>query len=112
MKKHAEYLQSARDKIADPAHWTKRTFASDEFGKPCNEFSSHSVRWCALGSLRVACGEYSVKNYRLLDALRTKLNTIAIDHFTSNGIIAVNDDLGHAAVLELYDIAIRREKTK
>lgn len=47
-----ETLIAARAILADPAHWTKNTFARDSHNKPVDPASPDAQCFCAVGTLR------------------------------------------------------------
>ncbi|MCJ2067825.1 hypothetical protein MKK75_03210 [Methylobacterium sp. J-030] len=92
------YLRAARDTLTDPAHWTKEAYARDRRGAAVASNSPEAVCWCAYGALeRLGTGE-------IVDA-REYLRVAADDLFKSPPA-GVNDHIGHAAVLRMYDRAI------
>jgi hypothetical protein len=109
-------LIAARAKIADPANWVKDVLAVDANGdyKP----SSHPLaddahwegldgrdvqacQWCAMGAVQAVTTEVTE------DAAFAALDIAAIGLYDKTGIVAVNDELGHAEVLACFDKAIK-----
>lgn len=76
--------------------WTQGTFARDATGASVSALDENAVCFCALGALRNVNGASSASEY-LWDAA---------DKLFQTSPIAVNDDIGHAAVLQMYDAAI------
>jgi len=118
-----ELLICTRAKIADPAHWTQHTEARDFARSPVSPVSALAVCWCAAGAL-VACAPDNDRSdpvfldaydrlrftaQILIDetagAIRGEMNIAALD---TDELCAVNDVLGHAAALRMYDMAIER----
>jgi hypothetical protein len=95
-----EILRAARELISDLAHWCQGKLARDEDGVPCYPGSEDAEQWCAQG----AHARFTRGNV-ISGPLWDFLNGVARRGF---GLSAsgVNDQLGHAAVLELYDRAI------
>lgn len=98
-----ETLVAARALISDPERWTTGVPARAEDGRMCDPDAPAAVRWCAMGAL-LAVGpiEDSQHPYNALwGAAMTIYDT---------GVVTVNEDLGHAAVLRLYDYAIATKR--
>jgi hypothetical protein len=104
----AEILRAARERIADPARWTKGTFARTEAGREVSAQAEIAVRWCARGSLYRECGSACTNTTRRAEqTLRDVVPDIEIDlPFDVEPIAWINDNGIHAHVLELYDRAI------
>ena len=51
----AAMLEDAAARIDDPDRWTTRTPTRDKYDIPVLVTSTYAVRWCALGSLQLAC---------------------------------------------------------
>jgi hypothetical protein len=87
----AKELIEAKKRIENPENWCAGRFG---FG---------SGRLCALGAIFAGrpVGETLHATIRALD-------DAADESFRKGGAISVNDDLGHAAVMQLYDHAIAR----
>jgi hypothetical protein len=96
----ATILALAQEKIRDPQHWCRGRLALDAEGQDTQPFGDDAVRWCAAGA--VSAVAYTRLNSDVLNAL----TGAAVRRFGS-GIITVNDSSGHAAVMEIYDIAIK-----
>lgn len=92
-----DLLRRARARIADPAHWTTHIEATDAVGLGCKPDDPCAVRWCALRALVAEGVHYSVQ-----EAAWERLR----DSSVTGSPASVNDDLGHAAVLAMYDQAI------
>jgi hypothetical protein len=95
-------LRAARKLIEDPEHWTTAALARDANGKEVPPDAGEAVRWCAYGACVV------VSRSGLLMDLSQRALEKAASASGGGGVEAVNDNDGHAAVLELYDTAIRR----
>lgn len=95
-----ETLKAARALIADPKHWTRGTFARDANGEPCASGAVEAVCFCALGALkRVA------PSWTLVDAIQQHIYNLDREALML-GVAGINDNLGHAAVLALFDRVI------
>lgn len=100
-------LLRARERITDPTRWTVGRMAVDAHGLAIAPTRPEAVRWCAIGALRAVCRPGAVREQahsRLSEAA-------AVVAPTPDGagrlVSAINDLLGHTAVLALYDEAIR-----
>jgi hypothetical protein len=97
----AEILKAAKALIADPERWTVREYAIKADSSPAWGYETDACKWCALGALqyvllsRVTGG---TQPRLLLDSVANGLH--------DEGVTGVNDDLGHAAVMRMYDKAI------
>jgi hypothetical protein len=96
----ADILRAARARIEDPKNWTTGFFAKDAGGRFVASRDECAVCWCALGAL-IAEADYVEERHSarfLFDASKSL--------FGEEDATVVNDDLGHEAVLKLYDAAI------
>lgn len=100
--KSLQVLEAARALIADPKLWTTGAAARDVAGRRVDPASLDAVCWCALGALRAVDPDIDEGHQaaRALRASGAKLYVLAP--------FLVNDNLGHAAVLAMYDDAIDR----
>lgn len=96
-----DVLEQARNKIADPKNWTKRAYARDTAGNKLMGDSPRAVSWCAVGALISVAGnkDSSLRAHILLDQK-------AAEVFDGNGIMYLNDELGHKNVLDVFDKAL------
>jgi hypothetical protein len=99
----SEALQAARARIEDPRRWCQHAYAAlDRMGDKALSYTTGNpaARFCAVGALLHHTGpDYGYARDYLNDAA-TAL------HENESGIASVNDRLGHAAVIEAYDVAI------
>ena len=94
----ADRLRAACTRITNPSAWTRGSYARDADGKPAYASSKPPVCWCAYGALYAEGAEDECPEVRLLRRAALEVHaSVPID---------VNDDLGHAAVLRMYDRAI------
>ncbi len=95
-------LRNARWRIADVVHWTTGYFARDNEGVPVASWRPEATCWCLLGAMNWAydCGHAGISFVERDQAL----NLLA--SVCPEGMADVNDDLGHAAVLDRLDRAI------
>lgn len=108
-----EILTKARELIADPERWATGELARDAGGHKVPPDSPSACRWCAYGALqnfaddRDAGPLLDAAEGRLADAACDVLNaTPEFDEDADCLIAHVNDDLGHAATLQMFDRAI------
>lgn len=108
MRTAKEILQASRARIADPAHWTQHAYARDAAGKQVGYISNIAVCWCAHGSLLAeSWKEVTIRNLRADLEASEALNEVARTLFDNASLAMVNDNIGHAAVLRIYDLAIQ-----
>ena len=104
----ADILRAARARIADPKNWTQGEMARDGSGKACPARSPNAVCWCAMGAVKVSGADFYSEAADLLWQ-------VSHDLF-GRGVPYVNDDpdedLGHSAVLKIYDRAIELAESK
>lgn len=86
-------LLAAKTLISYEEDWTQGHAARKSNGTQALAESDKAVRWCALGALKAVGADYRAQ--RFLDEASTIGNAIR-----------TNDDLGHAAVMAMYDRAI------
>jgi hypothetical protein len=94
--KPSELLTQARDLIADENNWTTVFYARGEDGEPLDTgFDPRAVRFCAVG----ACDRTRASEAWLRRAAKELFPTMS-------GPASVNDRLGHAAAMQMFDRAI------
>jgi hypothetical protein len=113
MTTYRDTLIQARALIADPARWTQHALARDAEGDSHPPTHPHSIfanweglqgtdsracSWCAIGAIQHVKPS-ALKALKLLNAAAKTLYEANIAH--------VNDELGHDAVLTVYDHAIK-----
>jgi hypothetical protein len=91
-------LIAARARIADQAQWTTEVYARDASGNSVLPNAPGACRWCAYGALVAEGAEEHGPEAGLL--------TRAARSLRSYGVLGTNDELGHAAVIAMYDHAI------
>lgn len=110
-----DLLRRARRRITDPARWCQRTYAADAQGYGRRASDRTATRWCAVGALQAE--SYHAAGLVVREAHR-RLNGAAELPEAPNAegvpiryqrVEWVNDHLGHDAVLEVYDAAIREK---
>lgn len=95
----ADILRAARARIEDPKNFCTGNYATDSKGRTVRPTSRKAARWCAYGALRAEEAVIDGPESKLLD-------TASIDLFDCVSPATVNDKLGHAAVLQMFDAAI------
>ena len=94
-----EILIAARAKIADEANWCQENSAVNSHRIPVHPTNSNACAWCALGALEATSPATA--------NLRSLLYEAAYATHGLRSVVDVNDTLGHAAVLQVYDVAIK-----
>jgi hypothetical protein len=95
-----EVLIRAKSLIEDPKHWAQNYYAYSAEGTMTGVDSEDAVSWCALGAtFKMTNGE--------ADLASELLQAASVDLFSDGyDVISVNDELGHASVMQMYDKAI------
>jgi hypothetical protein len=97
-----QVLERARALIADERHWCPGDLARDAMGVPVNPTDRSATQRCALGALVAAAQEFTsdpeLAHHLATTAVRPLVGATALAH--------INDSEGHAAVLDLFDLAI------
>lgn len=96
-------LREAYELIRDESRWCQRAQAVNADGWPVPPRRPEAVRWCASGALIRAhiSGDEQMALWRATDALFPEVG-VGI----SPAIVAVNDTLGHAAVMQIFEKAL------
>lgn len=106
-----EILVAARELIGDPERWTRGQYAraghKDMFG--VSPWSESASCWCARGAMRrvsdpVQPQPMNVAHATLSDVARGRYPGRIPQN--NDPVSFVNDEMGHAAVLEILDAAI------
>lgn len=97
-------LREARELISDPKRWTTQGYARDSQGEFTSALSVRAVCWCAEGAVLRSASDPE-KCFVPFDILNEVARRIP-KKTSGNQIVAVNDELGHAAVLRMFDAAI------
>lgn len=95
-----DQLLAARDLIADEERWCQGAIARDAEGNDTAAGNAAAVAFCAEGAALVV-GSWKKMGPYLQTAANSLYDTV---------FFRVNDDLGHEAVMEVYDYAIRLAK--
>src|SRR5579859_4000689 len=100
-----QILTEARELIADPSRWCKFAMARDVNQKSVGSITAEAVSWCAYGAaIRVEYGATSLRPTSVVvrgDVL--VLLERAAQKLCHSCPPYVNDFMGHAAVLKVYD---------
>ena len=94
-----EALSDAYARIEVRKHWTTGALARDANSKAVGALDDAAIRWCAGGSLD-ATETYDYIRDTLWDTLDK-----AGECLGGYGAVNVNDQMGHAAVKRMYQIA-------
>lgn len=98
--KPLEILVKARALISDKSKWTQVYCARDKLGVPC-DVGRNAVSWCAIGALAEITVDYCEPT--------SLLNLSRASYLLFNKpLVNVNDELGHEAIMDVYDFAIKR----
>lgn len=101
-----EILTKAKALIANPANWSKGTYARDGQGRHTQVLAEDAVCFCTAGAVLRATGQEAIYG-EALQAL-TKL-----DLQVRNSVETFNDlkTTRHADIMRMFDKAIAAEKT-
>lgn len=102
-KSTADILRQAKALIEDEAHWCRGVGSRNKEGAPVLITSMDAYSWCAMGAVNLVRGRNSTPYNLLIE--------VAFGLFGMTPT-AVNDTLNHAAVMQMYDEAIRRAEEK
>jgi len=99
-----EILRAARELISDPAKWTQGAYARSSKGEELYYGNNpEAVCWCAYGALEKVSGQ---KTFSEVPGNKQLEESCPNTNDNDLSVPAINDRLGHAAVLALYDRAI------
>jgi hypothetical protein len=97
-----QIVEQARALIADEQHWCRRHLAEDVNGASVSPTFAGAVKRCGLGAVITAAyqltHDYDAAHQLGYEALRPRYGAATV--------IYVNDTIGHAAVLALFDEVI------
>jgi hypothetical protein len=99
----AKALRKAQDLIRDENDWCKGAIKFISY--PWYKFKPIHVQRCAISALSEA-KYYGIKGRMALSEAASKL------YPTEQCIVAVNDNVGHAAVMKCFDYAINHNSSK
>lgn len=93
-----ELIKKARNKIYFKKHWTQSAIARNKDGKVVEVHDRNAVCWCVMGALIVVCPtQWHFES--IIDTIYKVTGT--------NSIIYINDRKGHAAVIRIFNKAIK-----
>lgn len=100
-----EVLEQARALIADEAHWCQDALALDAAGIETDPTTDDAVQWCAIGATcRVT---HDLEALDGADRLLWRAIPKVWPGWPLEATVSdVNDDLGHEAVMALFDRAL------
>lgn len=97
-----QILERARALIEDEGRWCSGDLARDAMGYSVSPTDCGAERRCALGALVAAAHEFTddpdLARHLAASAMRPLVGATSLTH--------INDVAGHAAVIELFDLAI------
>jgi hypothetical protein len=104
-----QVLINARALIANPAHWTMWVLAASEHGRPVSWHDRAARRWCAVGAIHRAAFDLLGDKERAIALANEVIARIYPHTPPRRNLPALNDTQGHAAVIGLFDRALRDE---
>ena len=106
MTKAADTLRAAKALIQDEARWVTGNYAVTDNGNAIGAYSPNACRFCAVGALANVSG-MSPREVELEDKFLPGvfLNRAAKELGRWSPHV-INDEWGHAKVMEMYDLAI------
>lgn len=93
-----ELIKKARNKIYFKKHWTQGAAAKNKDGEVVEVHDRNAVCWCAMGALVVVCP--TERHFR-------SIRDIIYEVICAKSIININDQKGHAAVIRIFNKAIK-----
>lgn len=97
--------------VSKEENWCRSDLAVDVKGRPCSPHIKRARRWDAIGALYNSAGvapSETIDHRGLIEALAHLDYAASLLH--KRTIVGVNDDLGHAAVLDCYRAAWLRAR--
>jgi hypothetical protein len=102
LKSDSDLLRNAKSLISNPERWCQGAHSLRANGAHCLGSDPDAVAWCAGGAVwRIGSDNPAVRDEALRILTLAARETFGEDH------LAVNDRLGHAAVMRMLDVAIR-----
>jgi hypothetical protein len=102
----AEILRAARERITPKGRWTTDAYARRAGDEAADPLGKCAVRWCAIGALVREEGVAGLWVERPGNVGADFLRDAAREIFGLSSPTTVNDEIGHDAVLQMYDRAI------
>jgi hypothetical protein len=104
-----DQLIAIKELIKDPVHWCQGELAQNKEGQPTLPINPDAYCWCFRGALYKVLGVTEPPNNCPLEDLL--LDTSLKLYGVGPGLVGVNDDIGHEAVMKVLDHAILRYPT-
>lgn len=94
--------------LADKSCWTRGTTAETLFGEPISALNPLAARWCVSGALVYVHGAAHFEGDNFWASGPGRFVNVASKVICNNngGPVYVNDQMGHAAVMQMLDKAI------
>jgi hypothetical protein len=103
----SDLLRKAKSLISSPERWCQGAHSLRADGTHCPGDDPNAVAWCAGGAVwRIDRDNPSVRDAALRTLTIAARETFGEDH------LAVNDRLGHTAVMRMLDVAIQLAEQK
>ena len=102
-------LTKARALISNEGNWTQRAFAKDGKGRIVPFRDKLATRFCAEGACHRASKGFPTAALQILERAA---QSMAGKSSKLPTVWAINDDMGHEAVLEMFDRAIKMAKRR
>lgn len=103
-----DLMLRTRERIKDRDHWCRPSVAELKDGTVVPAEYPNAYRWCVYGAITKEYGETLSNNSITANAAINLLDQAGFELFGQASIIGVNDDLGHAEVMQCLDLAIER----
>lgn len=100
-----EALRQARELITPEDRFCRGQYAKTEHGTPASPTMSNAYRFCGLGAVRKVTGTY--RDHAAVEALKA-----AASDLYDMDVADVNDEIGHDAILKVFDKAILNESER
>lgn len=98
-------LKQAKALIEDKSNWTQKTYARDCNGDSVPAINSEAVCFCSVGA--IANVTYQSASLAKHLQAETYVDNCALDLYGMT-MVHVNDQLGHRAVMNMFDEAIKQ----
>lgn len=95
-----EAIKAVRKLITDPKHWTQGAFARDANGNSTDTCGPNATCWCIAGAITKVDIDAKGINGDIYGELAKSTE--------GDGIVYVNDNLGHKAILNVINKTITR----
>lgn len=99
-----DVLKSTKARIQDPKNWIQGYYIAKDNDPNCRE--SEANQWCAIGSLCREANGISTRN-SIWDLL-----TKVAKEMGKETISQVNDQMTHADVMKMFDLAIEKAEAQ